>query len=139
MSEQPIDVDALLKSMLDNLGDIDATRQALIEKLKDSIFKIEISNDDSGAKMEAKMGLIKGFSDLLKDRENTAVTKVKVAMNKKANETQAQNAADLVEVLRNTSLKTRSIHVPGTREIEVGLGKVEKESEFTPEELSEII
>ena len=93
----------------------DRVRDILINKLQLVVNNLALSPDsDSPLKLDSKLHIIQTVKELLKDKENSAVTAAKIKMQKKDTESSDAARQMAIELLKSINVKAAAAPVGNT-------------------------
>lgn len=96
------DLNVMLDNMRLKLDASNALRDPVIDKLYATVQGINIDfENDRPSVIEQKLSVITKFDDLLKSRESTEVTKVKMSMQKRVDDANVDLKQQAVEIIKN--------------------------------------
>jgi len=133
------DIDQLYSQFLTVADSLSNSRKLLLNELFKKINEIDLNPGiDSAMKIQAKLTYFKTIDDILKSEEALTINKVKIALAKKSTETESQTQADIVELLKNTSLARKEAKTNDLNDVENDLAKfeIDKNITFSEDELA---
>jgi len=115
MSDNLSLLDKAIEQVDSTFRSTDNVRDILINKLRMVVDNLVLSPDgDSPLKLDSKLHIIQTVKELLKDKENSAVTAAKVKMQKKDTESSDAARQMAIELLKNINLKAASVPAGST-------------------------
>lgn len=102
MSEEALSLDDMLKQLQIKTRNNMVSRDALITKVMDCVNKLEFKlDDDSGARTEAKLAVIKLADELMNSAEGSVNRVVAAELRRATIDIEKDNGAKIVEALRH--------------------------------------
>lgn len=131
--DNPDDLNAMLDNMRIKLDATNALRDPIINKLYATVEKINIDfENDRPSVIEQKLSVITKLDDLLKSKESTEVTKVKMSMQKRVDDANVDLKQQAVEIIKNIAPSAvitgqNGFNASGELEEEVIENRIEKD------------